>query len=62
MSAIVRISGITFILTKGSPEKMKMISRSDTLPKDSNEKMNTFEGKLREFTCQGFRVLALGYK
>jgi len=62
MSTLIRIDGNTYIITKGSPEKMKAISRPDTLPDSKGKLIETYEGKLSKFTKQGLRVIAMGYK
>ena len=46
MSTLIRIDGNTYIITKGSPEKMKTISRPDTLPNSQGKTGETYEGKL----------------
>ncbi|CAF2321068.1 unnamed protein product [Rotaria sp. Silwood2] len=43
------------LLTKGSPEKIAELSRSETIPKNFNEILSSY-------ATQGYRVLALAYK
>lgn len=60
MSSIVRYENVYYILTKGSPEKLKNISKPTSLPPDNTEL--SYEKKLNFFTKQGFRVISLCYK
>lgn len=43
----------TFV--KGSPEMIKRLSRPETVPHD-------FETVMNEYTVQGYRMIAFGYK
>lgn len=43
------------IYTKGAPEKLEDLCHPDSLPVDFHE-------RLRAFTLQGFRVIALAYR
>jgi cation-transporting ATPase 13A3/4/5 len=42
-------------LVKGSPEKLRRISKAETVPND-------FDNILNGYTMQGLRVLGMGYK
>lgn len=45
----------TVIYCKGSPEQMHSIFKPDTVPHD-------YHKMLKKYTCQGFRVLAIGHR
>lgn len=62
MSCLIRISGRSFIISKGSPEMMKKIFLPKFLPCEINNNIKTYDGKLKSLTRQGLRVLALGYR
>ena len=57
MSVITKNSNEDYykLFCKGSPEKIKELCKSDTIPKDFND-------VLKKYTSKGFRVLALSFK
>ncbi|XP_040477668.1 probable cation-transporting ATPase 13A5 [Ursus maritimus] len=57
MSVVAQVAGEDHfhVYMKGAPEMLAMFCKSETVPKD-------FPQKLRNYTVQGFRVIALAHK
>lgn len=55
MSAVVQYGDEYFVVTKGSPEKIKSICVPNSIPA-------RFDEELKYYTREGYRVIALSYK
>ncbi|KAL4487111.1 hypothetical protein ABPG72_001563 [Tetrahymena utriculariae] len=55
MSSLISYENQTYLVTKGSPEKVKTICLPNTIPK-------SFDSQLQKYTQEGYRVIALCYK